>query len=449
MNNGTNSFLRVMNVFIILICAAAICGYFVFPLWRVTVGVRVTESVEKALLDSVPEEGNELVGTALDALKKSGEELGVSVGITTGDALRALFTGSPEIGKEVILRNADQLTDELTGLLKKIIKPVAVRILVDSTINQTIKGVIDDSGEQVSVEDVYEKTDLSEEWISGKADEIFDAANSPDATVRTVADKIMSVADEVVGKLSESSEYAEAAAGYSESKDEIRGNIENILSQFADEDGHIASDEVITEQLLPILADFLNGKKSELPGGVSIPGMNAGRQAGMTVTLLSSTESAPDEKTPDAAELGEAVRKIIEENIDEKTVNRFTTVLEGFGVSVLVVFAFWLFLAVKAFFKLFSGKNPGVRLWAPIVFGWPHFGFLFLLPTLLLINGGAFLVSLAGMSKIPSETVKGVLEGIRISFSTCGTVSAVCALALVIISIFYAPQRKKLKNLIG
>ena len=271
----------------------------------------------------------------------------------------------------------------------------------------------------------------------------------PRATVANVSDTIMDVADEVVEKLQASEEFAGAADGYAESREEIKKNIEDILSQFADEDGHIASDEVITQQLLPILSDFLSSGKIELPEGISVPGMIARPGDGMTVTLLSSTEGAPEEKTPDAEELGDAIAKFIDERIDEKTVNRITTVLEGFGVSVLIVFAFWAFLALKALFKSFSGKNPGVRMWAPIVFGWPHFLFLFLLPMLLLINGGAFLTSFAGMTGAPTETVKGLLEGIRISFSTCGTVSAVCALTLMIISIFYAPQRKKLSNIYG
>ncbi|MBR5768098.1 MAG: hypothetical protein IKX86_05465 [Clostridia bacterium] len=449
MNSGTKTFLRVMNVVIILVCAAAICGYFVLPLWKVTVGIKVTEGFENAILDSVPGEESELIKTALDALREGGEEMSVSADITMADSLRALFTGSTEVGREVIRRNVGQITDELTELLKKVVKPMAVKMLVNSAINQTINDAIDDSGEQVDIDEIFEKTDLSEEWLSDKTDEIFDAANSPDATVATVSDTIMDVADEVVEKLQASEEFAGAADGYAESREEIKKNIEDILSQFADEDGHIASDEVITQQLLPILSDFLSSGKIELPEGISVPGMSARPGNGMTVTLLSSTEGAPEEKTPDAEELGDAIAKFIDERIDEKTVNRITTVLEGFGVSVLIVFAFWLFLAVKALVKLFSSKNPGVRVWAPIVFGWPHFLFLFLLPTLLLINGGAFLTSFAGMTGAPTETVKGLLEGIRVSFSTCGTVSAVCALTLIVISIFYAPQRKKLSNIYG
>ncbi len=449
MNDGAKTFLRVMNIFIILICAAAVCGYFAMPLWRVMLSVKMTDGLVSALEKTVPESERAILGPALDELRKTETEFTFTADIETKDTIAAVLTGSPEVGRQVILRNVDVFADELLSGLRKVLKPIAVRLLVDQTIDSTVSSIVGKgSGESVDLDEVYEKSGMSDEWIAEKTNEIINAASAGDATVNTVTGTIMKVAEDVVAKLESSPEYAGAAEYFNENKDQIRKEIENRLSQVADSDGHIDSDNIIEDKLLPLLAEAIGNGEITLPEGVSIPGMSL-PQNGPTVMKLSSSQPEEEKKEYTADDVSDAVRKLIESKIDEKTVNRVTTALEITGISVLIVFAFWIFLAIKTLIKSFSSKNPGVRVWAPVVFGWPHFTLFFLIPTILFVNGGAFLTAAAPTAGLDSETVRGIMSGIKLSFGTCGMISAICALALLIISLFYGAKRRELKNYYG
>ena len=95
---------------------------------------------------------------------------------------------------------------------------------------------------------------------------------------------------------------------------------------------------------------------------------------------------------------------------------------------ILFTFFTWAWVVIKMLFKLTS-DNPTVKLKLPILLGWLPFLALYVLPkvgmTILAGRGGA------------------ELAGLTLAVSSCSVVSAIAALALIVISIPYHALKKR------
>ena len=116
------------------------------------------------------------------------------------------------------------------------------------------------------------------------------------------------------------------------------------------------------------------------------------------------------------------------------------------GIFIIFVIACWAYVILKLIIKLFM-KNKTVRVGLPQAFGWmPHVFFVGLPMTIIKL--APFIIS-----KLPEqmgeqfgEIVDKITSMVSVTISSLTWVSALCTVALLIITIPYYRYRREIKK---
>ena len=407
----------IFNVIITAICLASVLAYFVLPLWKVNVSCTLTSEMFRAITGESGE-NEELMKEIADELEKKPIDAAFDITLKTKTFLTSFASDGEKLVAEMVDYNAETLTNQLSGTVKEVSK-AAVRATAKNSLKETLK---DGSAE-------YQWKD--EETVNAELDKLTDALMKDDATVSSVsdaaADAIANVYKSETGK-----DIPEA------DKQAAKAEMEKMLNEVADENGNIDADKLITDMLAQMLSGN-SGSGNNENGDGNGTGADKGAvaatfTAAKTSALFIGTGEASGETAGSGGSSGEttgggeadsmqALKDSLTQAINEKIggqMNTFLLVMKITGGVILFTLFTWAYIVLKILCKA-ATANPVVKLKLPIWLGWLPFLILYAVPT--------GVIKLAGSA---SAETAAMLAGMNFSFFTCGVVSALAALALII-----------------
>lgn len=407
----------IFNVIITAICLASVLAYFVLPLWKVNVSCTLTSEMFRTITGESGE-NEELMKEIADELEKKPIDAAFDITLKTKTFLASFATDGEKLVAEMVDYNAETLTNQLSGTVKEVSK-AAVRATAKNSLKETLK---DGSAE-------YQWKD--EETVNAELDKLTDALMKDDATVSSVSD---AAADAIanVYKSETGNDIPEA------DKQAAKAEMEKMLKEVADENGNIDADKLITDMLAQMLSGNSgsgNNENGDDNGtGDEKETAAATFTAARTSDLFIGTGEASGETAGSGGSSGEttgsgeadsmqALKDSLTQAINEKIggqMNTFLLVMKITGGVILFTLFTWAYIVLKILCKA-ATANPVVKLKLPIWLGWLPFLILYAVPTVV--------IKLAGSA---SAETAAMLAGMNFSFFTCGVVSALAALALII-----------------
>ena len=413
----------IFNVIITAICLASVLAYFVLPLWKVNVSCTLTSEMFRSITGESGE-NEELMKEIADELEKKPIDAAFDITLKTKTFLTSFASDGEKLVAEMVDYNAETLANQLSGTVKEVSK-AAVRATAKNSLKETLK---DGSAE-------YQWKD--EETVNAELDKLTDALMKDDATVSSVSD---AAADAIanVYKSETGNDIPEA------DKQAAKAEMEKTLKEVADENGNIDADKLITDMLAQMLSGNSGSGNNENGDG---NGTGADKEtaaatftAAKTSTLFIGTGEASGEtavfgkaqadyvKGGGEADSMQALKDSLTQAINEKIggqMNTFLLVMKITGGVILFTLFTWAYIVLKILCKA-ATANPVVKLKLPIWLGWLPFLILYAVPT--------GVIKLAGSA---SAETAAMLAGMNFSFFTCGVVSALAALALIIVWVPY------------
>ena len=405
----------IFNVIITAICLASVLAYFVLPLWKVNVSCTLTSEMFRAITGESGE-NEELMKEIADELEKKPIDAAFDITLKTKTFLASFASDGEKLVAEMVDYNAETLTNQLSGTVKEVSK-AAVRATAKNSLKETLK---DGSAE-------YQWKD--EETVNAELDKLTDALMKDDATVSSVSD---AAADAIanVYKSETGNDMPEA------DKQAAKAEMEKMLKEVADENGTIDADKLITDMLAQMLSGNSGSGNNENGDGTGNGKETAAATftAAKTSALFIGTGEASGETAGSGGSSGEttgggeadsmqALKDSLTQAINEKIggqMNTFLLVMKITGGVILFTLFTWAYIVLKILCKA-ATANPVVKLKLPIWLGWLPFLILYAVPT--------GVIKLAGSA---SAETAAMLAGMNFSFFTCGIVSALAALALII-----------------
>ena len=412
----------IFNVIITAICLASVLAYFVLPLWKVNVSCTLTSEMFRSITGESGE-NEELMKEIADELEKKPIDAAFDITLKTKTFLASFASDGEKLVAEMVDYNAETLTNQLSGTVKEVSK-AAVRATAKNSLKETLK---DGSAE-------YQWKD--EETVNAELDKLTDALMKDDATVSSVSD---AAADAIanVYKSETGNDMPEA------DKQAAKAEMEKMLKEVADENGNIDADKLITDMLAQMLSGNSGSGNNENGDG---NGTGADKEtaaatftAAKTSTLFIGTGEGSGETAGSGGSSGEttgggeedsmqALKDSLTQAINEKIgeqMNTFLLVMKITGGVILFTLFTWAYIVLKILCKA-ATANPVVKLKLPIWLGWLPFLILYAVPT--------GVIKLAGSA---SAETAAMLAGMNFSFFTCGIVSALAVLALIIVWVPY------------
>lgn len=408
----------IFNVIITAICLASVLAYFVLPLWKVNVSCTLTSEMFRSITGESGE-NEELMKEIADELEKKPIDAAFDITLKTKTFLSSFASDGEKLVAEMVDYNAETLTEQLSGTVKEVSK-AAVRATAKNSLKETLK---DGSAE-------YQWKD--EETVNAELDKLTDALMKDDATVSSVsdaaADAIANVYKSETGK-----DIPEA------DKQAAKAEMEKMLKEVADENGNIDADKLITDMLAQMLSGNSGSGNNENGDG---NGTGADKEtaaatftAAKTSILFIGTGEASGETAGSGGSSGEttgggeedsmqALKDSLTQAINEKIgkqMNTFLLVMKITGGVILFTLFTWAYIVLKILCKA-ATANPVVKLKLPIWLGWLPFLILYAVPT-----------GVVGLAGSASAETAAMLAGMNFSFFTCGVVSALAVLALIIV----------------
>ena len=478
---STKLFLHISNAVIAILCAAAILGYFILPLWQIEFSFTVThelvdeiaksynpapsESPQNTAYAYVGAENNvffdettdityisekDIVLAVAQAMADSDLTFSMSGNFDTSTFVGAIFDRSTGKLEKEIEKAVDKFASDAEVIISDVVDAV-IGTVAKEVVKSQVKEIIKENIDVEIADDFLNEIGIDEARVDRMIDTAITAVTADDATVTSITDTIMSMSDEVIGLLAESEKYAEDAANFTdEDKAAIRDTIIETISPYADEDGRINLKEALVTQVLSLasdaLSDNLNSDKAfdaenEAPkAAFAVARINGDN--GNTVyedTAISSTVSSLSYNDA-VAQLKDRLKTTLIENIDPSVLNTVMTVMAVIGIIILLFLIMLAYPIIRALTKIGS-KNPGFHLALPIIAGIIPFVVMVALPGALMgiARSGTLLSSL----NAPAEAA-AVLDAITVKFSSCTLIAFTVALVLFVYSFFYGHFRRKL-----
>lgn len=408
----------IFNVIVTAICLASVLAYFVLPLWKVNVSCTLTSEMFRSITGESGE-NEELMKEIADELEKKPIDAAFDITLKTKTFLASFASDGEKLVAEMVDYNAETLANQLSGTVKEVSK-AAVRATAKNSLKETLK---DGSAE-------YQWKD--EETVNAELDKLTDALMKDDATVSSVSD---AAADAIanVYKSETGNDMPEA------DKQAAKAEMEKMLKEVADENGNIDADKLITDMLAQMLSGNSgsgNNENGDSNGtGADKETAAATFTAAKTSALFIGTGEGSGETAGSGGSSGEttgggeadsmqALKDSLTQAINEKIggqMNTFLLVMKITGGVILFTLFTWAYIVLKILCKA-ATANPVVKLKLPIWLGWLPFLILYAVPT--------GVIKLAGSA---SAETAAMLAGMNFSFFTCGVVSALAALALIIV----------------
>ena len=417
------------NIVIAVLCVLAIVSFFFMPFWSIKLAYTVqAETLQEMVGQSVEFDAKDIVG-------EDGVKLGISLEFKTGVLFKSY--GNVDVAVDSLIEDntnllVDQLTDKLNSIVEKVVRTVTGTI-VQKEVHDNIKNILSGSNPNISDEEVSRRLNdvgITDDFISSKTDAIIDKIYGGGSTVDEVCDEVVNTVDEIYEKLAASNDpELHTAELTEEDKNALRETVKDAMENFAAEGGELDANELIASLFLQAL-ESMKGEK------------------GGSAKSDAATPFAAD--TDAGATAGERLKTEVRSFLLDLIPNSVNTILAWVmrGMTILFIFSsfWWGYILVKLLVKVIKRKspkvqkNPTVKLWTPIVFGWLPYLIFVGIPVIAFGVLKRFLVD-----KLPAG-FGSILNFASFSFASAGLFAALAALVCFGISIFYIVARKKLKK---
>ncbi len=422
----------IVNIAVAFLCVLSVVCYFFGAVWKLDLTYTLTaEQIEKLSGES----GLEL--DAKDIVGEEGEKISLSLSLDAGHVLGSFASAEATVDK-ILDSNVDkiaaQLNEDMKGLAHKAVKSGAKNI-VKNQVKDNVKKLLSNDENEASNEEVQQKLDelgFTDEYISEKTDKIVDGVFAGGSDVDTITDNIMDTVDEVYSDFQKNSQGKEGFEEFQdaelseEDRAQIEDSVRDTLEQLAAEDGSIDPDELVAEMLAKMLGGDTEGEGS-VRGGIALLAAEESSSVSGVDKLASVLKTTLNDLIPDE------VRTIL--------------VYVFYGMAGIMLFSMlpWVYILIKLLVKLLAkSSDPTVKLALPIWLGWLFFLLFALLPTVALWI--VKMPSVAAMIAGAMPEFGTMLGQLSFSVSSIAWISALCALLVFGISIYYMVVRKQLKK---
>ena len=482
--------IAICNLIISVLCVLSIVAYFIMPFWKVELSYTLNaDTIEDMMGDMMPEnsnsdensddensdeegmsftDGNQIVMLSSDSdeelsseeemmkemvddiIGEEGITLEIGIELKTADLLGSLTGDSTEAVETMLGNIIDNLVDTIyepvTEIISKTTKAVAKQA-VKTTVRESIKTAFGDEKSEEEVNQILTDAGISDEYIDDSLNDIMTKLESG-VEVEEISDDVVAMVQDAMGKLEDiSDEYPEFEDMKLSEEDEedLRAELEEMLTEIANEEGEINRDEVLADMLLQAMNESENSGEGEYDD----EGSAAIAPVKVTYTASSSADESGDTQGNSVEQLKTKIRDMIMEELgaDEETVEMISMIMQILSYVILFTFFTWFYLILKILVKL-GAKNNAIKLKVPILFGWLPCLILVLIPSIAFstLTNPDTLMSM-GMGAAEVEEMVAMMGGINVKFVSGSIVSFVVAIVLFLFVIFYYGRlRRKLRK---
>ena len=375
----------ICNFIYLLISAAVIVSYAVFPLVSVKVDMNITASaLEKMLGDQ-----EEFKDVDMNEVAGDGIPLKIEIKTTSLDVLEAIVTKDSEtyVKETVIGKNVDKTVTAIEPALNRVVSGVAKSVAKTETKNQVKSSLNDYLLPGEDAQEYMDKAGLDDEYFSAAADEFYDAFTEDGATVDSLSEVVANKVNDAIDKLYESDPLKFAAlklAGVD--KKTIKSELNENLDKYGlvDENGNILDvSKVLAKLLKSALSDGNKDGNQDDPAKTSknVFGTASAAQVRQKDTVLynysgecigkvtpydgettggGSVETGETNGSGNTEEdLAETLKGIIYEKIPESVIPAVALAFKISAYASAVILGIWVLFAVLLAFKSFS-DYPGL-----------------------------------------------------------------------------------------
>ena len=507
-----------LNIIVTALCAVAVASYFTFPLLDFTLSYTVTEEFSDFLIEKMgtkdAEEGSQedVMNTFITELGKENMVLTVPLKLQTSFFVNQILKPDETEARAVIDKLIDDAvesaSEDLDGVTKTVTKSVVKAVLKVQLKNNMAEITVNADAD---VQEILDDIGIDDEYIDGVVDNVIDEIMSETATAESVTDTLMNVVDDMYDRLSNSDNenIPDDIELTEEKREEIKTQLFDSISAYADEDGNLNIEDKIAEILMQALGGTEGGGTGE--GGSESPdrgsegtesasaylaprGNSATFSIGM-IRALADEEDPPEsgseggegsegstegegsegssegegsegstegegssgevdisageeEKEYTMDDVKDALKEKIKTAIPETINPMLVQTFKIIGYAIAVFMAIWLYIVLKIILKLFA-KNPMVKFGLVKVFEWIPCFILVALPLIALTvikSAPAALVSALGAEQ--AAQIAMLVSGLKMTPVSCTIISGAIWLVMIIFSFIYGHYRRKLKKLI-
>ena len=483
-NLSTRKKVFICNLIISFLCIVSIASYFFLPFWKVKVSYTLTaETVQELIGDAMGDLGGEggeggsgdsssesssdeinyedaLGSIDLAGLVGDGITLELAISLKTQDILSSLTSDPAKLVETILTDNINSIVESLTPTIdqvaKNIVKTLAKMVLTEP-IKAQVKEKLGATATDEAVQEELKNLGLTETYIDDKVSDFVDVLYQEDATVDSVADATLSIVEDVFATVRENSDEYKDLEFNDEMKADIKDTIVEILSEFANEDGSVNPDTVISDLLLGLLEGEKGGNEgsndSNSDEGKPADGMAATASTTVILTNAQASDTASssanlDEEAQDlSAQLTAALTSFLMDAVGDAA-KTIAMVVQIISYVILFTFFTWFYLILKIVVKC-RLKNPAIKLKLPIWLGSIPFWILYLIPTvalMVLANPPAALAEMMGAETVTLLTT--LFSSLSINFFTCAWVSFAIGTFFFFFALFYYGKlRRRLRKM--
>ena len=438
----------IMNLIVIALSVFAVLGHFFAPLWTIDLQLTLTPEIAEVLFPEQenPTEEEKTTAMLIKELAKERVSLGAKLNFNAAEIINCALT-EDENTEVAIKKSIDELVDSVNNEKLKHIEDSIARASVATAVKSQVSKFTEILNKDA--ETIMNDIGIDDDFIKDNTDEILVALRAENATVDTITDTVMSVVDEVYDKF-ETSEFADQIDDLSTTeRTAIEDVVKTVVGMIADENGNVDGNDFLSKLFAELLSgDEDSTEETAFAGSADLTYASKKLGAnGLIGVTFEDIDTEPQEK-----DLKEVLREKLYGIVSDGVVGFFKNVFRI--VSIMLAFSsfWWIWLIVKILLRTLT-KNPYIKLKSAIMFGWIPFAILYIIPTALiwlLADPASFIWGWIG-GIFPS--LKTIISGVAISFSTSAIVSIICTVALFAFGIFYAicrglykPDSDKNKN---
>lgn len=442
----------ICNFVIAALCVLSIVSYFFMPFWKVDLSLTISaEMIESMVGDLEDGEGPENAGTSLALLAESSNEssiqdhldvqevvgegitIGLGIEFETKDVLGALSGDSTASVARMLDTNVNKIVDALIQPITEIVKNTTKSVTkqgLSETAKTSVKEAFKNSNNEKTdeeVQQILEDAGITDEYLDAELDTLMTKMEEP-IPVKDAVKEVTNILEDMETKLSQSEhEELQDLAISQEEMDDLEAEMEEFLQEFADENGNISLDAMLSG-----LFNKLNEENS------------SSENATPAAYVYTENQTQEEAQTKD---LRTQLREMITSKLGEDIVVIITDAMQYVAYFILFTFFTWAYLIIKILVKL-PAKNPAIKLKLPILLGWLPALILYVLPNAAIST----VTSPSGIltSALDAETLKSMEEMsnmLHIQFSSSGVISMYIALALFLfVIVFYGRQRRALRK---
>ena len=486
--------IAICNLIISVLCVLSILAYFVMPFWKVELSLTVNaDTFETVMGDMMPnsnsdensdeensdeegmsfKSGNKIAMLASDSnatlsseeemmkemindiVGEDGITLSISLELKTADLLGSLSGDSTE-AVETMLGNiienlVDTIYEPMTQIISGTTKAMA-KMAVKTSVHESIKSAFGDEKSEEEINEILTEAGITDEYIDQSLEDLMTKLESG-VSIEDVSDDVVDMVQDAMGKLESIKdtypEFEDMKLD-KEDEDDLRAELEEMLTEIANEEGEINLEEVLADLLLQAMEESENSGEGE--GEYEYEDEGSAVIAPVKVAYTASSSDSGDSADNAGSSLDQLktkIRDMIMEELgaDEETVEMIAMLMQILSYVILFTFFTWFYLILKILVKM-GAKNNAIKLKVPILFGWLPCLVLVLLPTAAfsVMTNPDTLMSM-GMSVTEVEQMAATMSMIDVSFVSGSIVSFVVAVFLFLFVLFYYGRlRRKLRK---